>query len=107
MGRWWAGNVSLFLSILVAGLIRTALSEFGLEEIVELLVRAGEGMTASGHVEAQEVMIALLSANVLYFTLVALLVLRLLNGCLRCAALQYPNSETIQRLNVWVNVRGP
>lgn len=52
-------------------------------------------------------MIALLSANVLYYTLVALLVLRLLNGCLRWAALQYPNSEVIQRLNAWANVRRP
>lgn len=47
MGSWWAGSVSLFLSILVAGLIRNAFVDFGLEKIVELLVRAGEGLTSS------------------------------------------------------------
>ena len=53
MGGWWSGNVSLFLSILMAGLIRNSFSEFGLEKIVELLVRAGEGLTTSGHFEAE------------------------------------------------------
>jgi len=36
---------------------------------------------------------------------VAVLVVRLLNGYLHWAALQYPNSEIIQRLHAWINVR--
>jgi len=52
-------------------------------------------------------MIATLSVDVLYCTLMALLVARLLNGCLRWAARAYPNSEIIQRINIWVDVRRP
>ena len=105
LGGWWAGNVSLLLLSLVASLVSKVFTEFGLEKVVELLVRAGEGMTPSGQFEAQDFWIGLLSANVLFYTLVAFLLLRLLNGCLRWAALQYPNAMVIQELNAWANVR--